>query len=354
MKKIAAPDPGHLYHGVMPGGPCGVGWDVTRDHLRQYEKAAGRSVAWVYFSHEWSEKPAWPVKCDDNDQPKHPSKGMPATGQPVNPAFPWDTVNWIAQAGASPFVRLMLRTSTDPFECEPTFTLSAITNGRFDKDLKTWGAEARAHKVPLICEWGTEMNGMWFPWNAVHNGGPAGGKRFQQAYRHIIDTIGGRDLITWVFHVNGSNEPQTEWNEPKGYDPGPDYTDWIGVSVYGLQDPNSKDASEEFFPQMEKVYPELLKLKGDRPIMVCEFGCTKGNPQVDPAKWADRALSALLHFKQSRWDWIRGFAWWNEGWKHPGKPQNTEMRISEIDCMPATFHKYLVGNKTIVDRPIFR
>jgi beta-mannanase len=337
----------------MPGGECGAEWDVTPEHLKHYEDAAGRSVAWVYFSHEWSEKPVWPVKCDDKKRRVLLSEPLRSTEQPANPSFPSDTVKWIAEKSkASPFIRLMMRTSAEKFQCESTFTLKAIADGMFDKQLRAWGKQAKAQEVPLICEWGTEMNGMWFPWNAVHNGGPSGAQLFKQAYCHIIDTINGGDLITWVFHVNATDDPVVDWNQLTEYDPGPDYTDWIGVSVYGSQDPND-DEWLEFRPQMDEVYPKLAKLEGDRPIMVCEFGVTSGNPAAgDPDRWADRSLAALLNVKDRRWERVRGFSWWNEAWVNEGKPKKTEMRICKIDKMREVFQRHLGGNKAVVDRPI--
>ena len=54
MGKIGLPGAGKLYHGVFPGGSDGKENKPTLDNLLSYEASAGRTVAWVYFSHEWS------------------------------------------------------------------------------------------------------------------------------------------------------------------------------------------------------------------------------------------------------------------------------------------------------------
>jgi hypothetical protein len=194
----------------------------------------------------------------------------------------------------------MLRSSTDLFVCEPCYTLRVITAGQFDGDLMAWGAAAAGKNVPLICEWGTEANGAWFPWNASHNGGPGGASLFQDAFRHIVETIrrGGGTDITWVFHLNYDDNPDDEWNRFEGYDPGPDHTDWVGVSFFGAQIPGQQkwEVFSSTFDQLMKE--RLSRMAGDRPIMICEFGFTVNQTGgADAVCWADDALASLLPSK---------------------------------------------------------
>ena len=44
---------GCLYHGVYPGGITGEEDDITLADVTSYESAAGRAVAWVFFSNNW-------------------------------------------------------------------------------------------------------------------------------------------------------------------------------------------------------------------------------------------------------------------------------------------------------------
>ena len=326
MGKIDAPTPGHLYHGVYPGGPDGSETEVSKDNLTAYLSAVGRcEVAWVYFSHEWS-------------------KGR---------EFPADQVEWIHTTGAAPFVRLMLRSSDEQFVCEPLFTLKSIAAGCYDADLKAWGRAAAKRGIPLICEWGTEMNGLWFSWNAAHNGAEKGGPLFKEAYKRIIGMIrdGGAKDITWVFHVNHENDPKADWNKFASYDPGSGFTQWIGFSLYGGQKPCEIDDAW-FSKRLPCVYEELCKLEGDRPIMVCEFGHNLNNPEGDPLVWTRDAFDTILDVQ--KWPRLKGFSWWNEGWPNDDDPaHNTEMRIQTSEPMKKLFQDTLKANAAkLVERPI--
>ena len=321
MQKIGVPGEGKLYHGVFPGGSDGNENEPTLDNLKPYEESAGRTVAWAYFSHEWS-------------------KGK---------AFPEATVRWIHNHGAAPFIRLMLRSSTEQNVVEPLYRLEDIAAGRFDDDLVAWGKKAALVGYPLIAEWGTEMNGDWFSWNAKHNGMAAGTELFKRVYRRIVGTTrdAGATNVTWVFHVNHEDSPVAEWNRLESYDPGPEFTDWIGVSLYGALRPDDEDPPV-FSQRMGAVYPCLAKLQGNRPIMVCEFGFTDGNPKGKPGPWAKDALDSLL---SDHWPRIKGFSWWNEGWPDD-KHGPTEMRLQNVKELADVFRGKLGKNNKVVDQPM--
>jgi hypothetical protein len=312
MKKIMTPPKDLIYHGVYPAEKEGDETSVSPKSLKAYLDAVGRrQVAWVVFSHEWS-------------------KGS---------AFPGDVVDWIDREGAVPYIRLMLRSSMAKFACEPKFTLEKIVGGAFDHELRAWGTSAAAKGVPLICEWGTEMNGAWFPWNASHNGGEAGPGLFQAAYRRlvtIIRTAGARNT-TWVFHVNHENDPKdTKWNTFQVYDPGPEFTDWVGISLYGAQMPNEA-RTPKFSERYKEIRSELTTLAGTRAVMISEFGCTKTDavPSGDDAgEWAKDALATIL---KGSWPEVRGFSWWNEGWSNGTGKSPTEMRVQEVKPLADVF-----------------
>jgi len=104
------PPEGLLYHGVYPGGITGEESDLTLGDLRSYEQASGKTASWVFFSHNWYE----------------------------GRAFPLETAEWIREAGSIPYVRLMLRSTSEQYLAEPVFTLQSILDGEFDADLMTW------------------------------------------------------------------------------------------------------------------------------------------------------------------------------------------------------------------------
>jgi hypothetical protein len=317
------PAPGRLYHGVYPGGITGEEDDITPADVQSYETTAGRSVAWVYFSHNWYR----------------------------DRAFPLTTATWIRDEGAVPFIRLMMRSSPDQNVSEPVYTLEAILAGDFDDDLSAWGRSAAAFGSPLIVEWGTEMNGSWFPWNGSwYGGGPQGPALFRGAFRHIVRTVcaEGTPNVTWVFHVNGTDVPDASWNALENYYPGDDAVDWVGVSVYGALTPQDTEWPV-FADGMDGVIDRVTATAPGKPAFLFEFGVTMGNPLGDAATWADVALSDLF---TDRWPAVRGFSWWNETWENDGNAtHDTNMRVQDVPGLSAVFQARL-SSPDLVDRPI--
>ncbi len=322
---LDVPPPGQYYHGVYPGGISGWEDDITLDDVSTYEEAAGRQVAWVYFSHNWFH----------------------------GRQFPLATVTWIRDHGAIPFIRLMLRSDVDEVTGpDPLYSIDAILSGSFDADLRAWGEAAADFGTPLLVEWGTEMNGDWFSWNGRWNGGPDNGPgNFQAAYRHIVETIeeGGAHNLTWVFHVNWDDSPNQDWNRFENYYPGDDVVDWIGLSVYGPQTPLD-DYWDDFADGMDAAMPRLVAMAPTKPIFVFEFGVTGANPLGTAASWADAALTGLL---SNQWPQVRGFSWWNETWQNDDDPSHdTDMRVQTVPGLSEVFQEHLVGADNLVDRPI--
>lgn len=321
-----------LYHGVYPGGQSGAEDDLTLLDLQSYEQAAGKTAAWVYFSHNWYHGRAFPVA----------------------------TAAWIREAGSVPYLRLMLRSDPELARAEPVFTLDRILGGDFDPDLRAWCQAAREFGSPLIVEYGTEMNGEWFSWNGHWNGAgasagygdpaePDGPERFRDAYRHIIQVCRDEQAtnLTWVFHVNHADYPEEDWNRLEAYYPGDDWVDWIGVSVYGAQTPQEEEWFE-FRPLLDAVYPRLEALAAHKPIVLLEFGVAAGNPLGDQAAWAEAALADLT---DRRWPRLVGFSWWNETWQNDDLPaHDTNMRIQDNPALSAVFVDYVGQNSSVLGR----
>lgn len=323
---IPSPGADHFYHGCYPGGVTGEEDDITPGDVQSYEKAVGRKVAWVYFSNNWY----------------------------ADRKFPEETAKWIRNHGAVPYIRLMLRSVKHAVgKPEKEYTLQSIIDGKYDVDLKAWGRAAASFGSPLIVEYGTEMNGEWFGWNGkFHGAGKQGGfgdpgkadgpERFVAAYQHIIDTVraSGAANITWVFHLDASESPETAWNRFENYYPGSDYVQWIGVSCYGPQKPtDDKEENISFRDKLDSVYPRIVKLAPDKPVMIVEFGCTTGYPNVRAEDWAKAALTDIL---SNRWPHVRGFSWWNEQWENDDNPaHNTTMRVQDNPALSKVFSNLL-------------
>jgi len=332
ISNIPLPPKGYLYQGVYPGGVTGEEDDLTLKDLRSYEQTIGKTAAWVYFSNNWYR----------------------------SRKFPLETATWIREAGSIPFIRLMLRSSPNENQAEPTFTLQNIIDGQFDTDLRNWCASARAFATPLLAEYGTEINGEWFSWNGKWNGGgktdgygnpnqPDGPERFRDAYRHIIQICreAGAKNISWVFHVNDGDHPKESWNRFENYYPGDKWIDWIGVSDYGAQSPQD-DTWTTFRENMDKVYPRLDALTANKPIAVFEFGVAKNNPNGDQARWAREALTDITSF---RWPRLIGFSWWNETWPNDDNPaHDTTMRVQDNPDLAAAFQNLVGRNPMVLGR----
>ncbi|MBI2301302.1 MAG: beta-mannanase [Armatimonadetes bacterium] len=308
---------------MYPGGTSGEEDDLTPALVSAYEAAAGRTVAWVYFSHNWFH----------------------------GRQFPLATATWVRDRGAVPYIRLMLRSGDIRDQADPPYAPEAIARGDLDADLRAWGDAARAYGGPLLVEWGTECNGEWFPWNGRWSGGgPQGPARFRAAFRHVVETIRARGAanITWVWHVNNDDVPADAWNRLENYYPGDDVVDWVGVSVYGAQTP--QDADWPAFPaSFDAVYGRLAAVAPAKPLIVCEFGVTAGSPLGTAPTWAGEALDALL---AGRWPAVRGFSWWNETWQNDNDPaHDTDMRVQAVAGLSAAFQARLTG-QAVVDRPI--
>ncbi len=317
---LPAPPAGKLYHGVYPGGAFQIEDVITTAELTSYQETVGKQAAWVYFSNDWF------------------------NGR----AFPLETATWIRENGSVPFIRLMLRSSAAVNTPEATFTLERIASGEFDADLQAWFQAARDFRSPLLVEYGTEVNGRWFPWNGVWNGGPAGPEKFKAAYRHLVGLARSQeaDNITWVFHVNYHDDPGAGWNRFENYYPGDDWVDWLGVSVYGEQTPSGL-ANFRFRALMDKTYARLVKLSPRKPVAVLEFGVTSLNKLVDQAKWADQALKDLT---RPRWPRVAGFAWWNEAWHNYDPPYDVNMRVEDNTALAKVFRRRIAENGKVLDK----
>jgi glycosyl hydrolase family 26 len=312
---IAPTPPGKLYQGFYWGGVGTDEHDPTEHDVRPedvtaYEKAVGAQTTWVYFSNNWFESPAFPV----------------------------DTCRWIRDLGKIPYIRLMLRSDVDQKHSEKTFTLSRIVTGDFDSDLRAWARAAKEFGTPILIEWGTEPNGDWFGWNGKWNGGPLEGpKRYQTAYRHIVDIMRaeGADNLQWVWHVNWLDQPEQKWNAFENYFPGADYCDWLALSAYGPTTPTTRDGTESFRFKLREAYPRLTKLAPNKPIIIAEFGCDLHNPRVNAAAWAKSALEDLF---SGRWPGIIGFCWWNEGWQNDeNKKHDSDLVVLHSEALTKVF-----------------
>ncbi|OLS25252.1 MAG: Endoglucanase H precursor [Candidatus Heimdallarchaeota archaeon LC_2] len=250
-----------VYHGVYPN-PDGEEDGLTENHISGFQDKVGKDVAWVYFSNNWE-------------------NGI---------AFPSENVQKVINQGSTPYIRLMPRSQYDT-HVEEIFTLTKIINGDFDTDLQKWAQDAKTTNVKLLLEFGTEANGNWFSYNGEWNGADEtsygdptladGPERFVDAYRHIVDVFRQEDLhnTTWFYHIDRDNVPEEAWNTYASYYPGDDYVDWVGMSVYGLFDP--EDEWMGFSDLFDDPYIEMTKITSTKPLAILEFGVNEYEVETD-------------------------------------------------------------------------
>ncbi|MBI2838951.1 MAG: beta-mannanase [Acidobacteria bacterium] len=316
-----------IYHGVATHSwssfvtPGSGQADAIRAEVDAYEAAAGRTVAWVEFGHEW-----------END----------------GRAFPTRVAASIRNRGATPLIFLNLR-SVD-LGPDPVYPLAKIISGKYDSDLAAWADEARNFGSELIVIWGWEMNGDWAPWNGYYNGGEKEGpKRFKEAYRHIIELMKRRGAtnIRWGFHINFPEYPSEPWNAFENYYPGDDVIDCTGVSIYGAQAP-TEPSLPSFVSNMDAAYARLMRMVPGKPVFVFELATTPTHSGGDQVAWAEEALAGIL---TGRWPAVRGFAWWNDYWENDSDPANdTEMRVEAVPELASAFKAWLSSGQ-LGDRP---
>ncbi len=295
--------------------------EVSAERITAFEQLSGRGIAWAYFSDNW-----------DN--------GI---------VFPAGAVQAARAVGTVPFIRLMPRSSFDEGGPDPVYTMQGIANGQFDAELRQWAREART-AGPLLLEFGTEVNGDWFPWNGRYNGGAnTGPQRFRDAYRHIADLFRaeGATNITWFFHVDASGSPEARWNAMANYYPGDDYVDWLGISAYGAQTPD--DDWDSFADVMDDGYAELAKVAPSKPIALLEFGVTDGYKGGDKAAWIRDAFAAITSGRYPR---LKAVSWWNETFENDDGSTSALRIDSSQKALDA--YRQAVANPAFVTTAQFR
>jgi hypothetical protein len=286
------------------------------DHVRawminDFEQLVRRKIAWAYFTQHWF-------------------KGL---------AFPRASVLTVWRNGQIPFIRLQPHTGNlygpPPNQVYPeqTFSLQHIIDGEFDQPLRAWADAAGEADIPILVEFGTEINGDWGPWNAKWNGAgqtdgygdptyPDGAERYRDAYRHLVTLFRqeGATNVTWFFHVDAYRQYDW-WNELKWYYPGDDYVDWLGISNYGSCCDNLNPV-QGFGEKLDAslVYDDLARISA-QPMAVLETGVVENLTYPKPA-WTRDAFTAL---HSGRYPRIHGVAVWQTS---PGGDFNVSVDTS--------------------------
>jgi len=321
--KLVPPNDG-IYHGAFPD--MGETEDsVTSERIQEFIDLVEKPPAWIYFSNNWFNG--------------------------IN--FPKKEVELINNYGLLPFIRLMPRSDWDIFSSDPVYSLQNIIDGKFDQELIRWAEDTKQSGVPIMIEFGTEVNGDWFPWAGLYNGNgdtqgygdtslADGPERFKDAYIHIIDLFNKEDVknVTWAFHVNCMSAPEESWNNMSAYYPGDEYIDWIGVSIYGAQKPG--DQYHSFDELLSKSYNEMSSISENKPLAVFEFGVVEGVDYFSKALWIKDALNIL---KEGNYPRIKAISYWHSSWMN----EDSSFSNMRIDSTPESLKQY----KETISDPFF-
>jgi hypothetical protein len=287
------PPPTGIYHSAFPDF-AGSEDTVTIQRIIDFEALVSKKIVWAYFSNNWLK-----------------DEGI---------KFPDKSVKIIHKHGSVPYIRMMPRSGFHKSGPDPIYTMQHIIDGVFDNDLICWAEDAKQSRIPLIVEFGTEVNGDWFSWNGRWNGGsetkqygdpeyPDGPERFRDAYRHIINLFQVQNVknITWVFHVDAKPEPEESWNNMAAYYPGDNYIDWLGISMYGAQVPG--ETWWDFTEIMDGAYAEVTALSPEKPVCLLEFGVIDDAQTGDKASWIKNAFVTI---KSGRYPRLKAISYWHE------------------------------------------
>ena len=299
---LLPPPPGGIYHAAN------AGFGGTEDHvsagrIRGFEREVRKPIGWAYFSDNWTHGVDFPAR----------------------------QVSAIRAAGRVPFIRMEPRSSFRAGGPDRRYAMQSLIDGAWDtprqgsQGLTEWCRRAAAVDGPLLVEFGTEVNGSWFPWNGRWNGGATrdgygdpeladGPERFRDAYRHVVETCrsAGALNITWFFHVDVEGSPAADWNAPAAYYPGDGYVDWIGVSAYGSLHPSYPWQS---FRERYGRAREEIRALGPKPVALLETGVREDPSRPGrKARWTKR----MLHDVRTRFPEIRAVSWWNERYRDDG------------------------------------
>ena len=309
-------------HGIYTGAY--IEWgdkedSVTLEGIERFEKLVGKHQAIVSSSSYWGEG-----------------------------TFPEENLRLIARHGSVP---LVYWSPWDRPYIEgrgpDKFSLTSIIAGEHDDYIDMWAEKARAFGYPIVVSFANEMNGEWFPWsgklygasNPVPGTNPVrfqGPETFKKAYKHVVDRVRakGATNIQWVLHLMNYSLPQEGWNLAAEYYPGPDYCDWLGLSIYGAQ--FADDDWTNYFPLLDWPIEEMRRLDPTKPVMICEWAVGEFPTMGNKADWIHDAFRLM---KSPKYPSVKACVYWHERW------ENEDGRFSNlhVDSDPEALEAYRQG-----------
>jgi len=387
--KLLPPNNNEIYFGSFSDFG-GTEDKVTKDKIQEFDSLAQKPTAWSYFSNNWY---GW-----------KDYKSIPEI------KYPKDKIHTVVKSGKTPFVRILpwvkprqisgLSPATRKSagkdllgichnddkkgkinqlisqsewsnhenhgdwkgDCNSTFSMQNIISGKWDWALKQWARDAKEDRdengkvIPLLVTFTIEMNGYWFPWSGIYNGGAIkdqygdpdladGPERYRDAYRHIIDLFRneGVEHITWFF-VPDTMDPNEDWvsflkeswNAQKNYYPGDDYIDWIGTNLYGAAAVKGYDWTY-FSDEWAKKSPAIQAITSTKPLALMEFGVIEDHPDGSKTDWLNDAFDTILGADYP----FQAISYWHDDWGNGAGG----MKINSSPESLATFRRRVKDTK---------
>jgi hypothetical protein len=298
---------------------------VKASKIDRFERLVGRKLVWAYFADHWF-------------------RGL---------RFPRAHVLEVWRNGQVPYIAFQPHSGDfygpGPPQRNPekTYTLARILAGDFDAKLRAWARAARATNIPILMEFGTEVNDDWGPWNAKWNGAgqtdgygdpayPDGAERFRDAFRHLVTLFRqeGANNVTWFFHADSYHQVDW-WNQLRWYYPGDDYVDWVGLSNYGSLTPSGPIIDFAAKLDFSHVYTDLAALS-KRPMGIVEMGVVDDAAREKPT-WIRNAFAAM---RSGRYPRLDSAFWW-------------DMKVGDIDTRAASSPAALAEVRKALADPYF-
>ena len=302
-------------HGAYTGAYIDFGEaeeDVTLEVIEKFEAMVGKHQAIVASSSYWGEQD-----------------------------FPTRSLNVIWRHKSLPLV--FWSPWDRPYEQHmgpDRFGLDKIVAGDWDNYIDQWADAAKAFGHPMIVSFSNEMNGDWFPWSGIYYGGKTwdpehntwrGPEIFRRAYRHVVDRVRARGAsnIKWMFQTNNYSYPSDIWNLAAAYFPGPDYVDWLGLSVYGKQ---FKEEPWANIPSLvDWPYEEICRLDPDKPVMIAEWATGEFPHAGNKGDWIKEGLDLF----RTRYPRIKAAVYWHERWQNPDGSYSNLRVNSSVEALNA-------------------
>jgi mannan endo-1,4-beta-mannosidase len=167
----------------------------------------------------------------------------------TNWGHPFDTA-FATQAASHGAVTLVM--------WQPYAPLQWIAKGHGDKFLRSYAAQVKAFKDPVIIAFGHEMNGCYYPWGNCRTTS----KTFVKAWRHVVHVFRQMDVtnVRWLWEVKVGHPKLVQADYP-----GDKYVNYVGVTGYYTTAKSS--FKDNLLPTID-----LIRKFTHRPMIIGETG----------------------------------------------------------------------------------